>query len=157
MYSRIVRNQIGFAIVIALATPIVAQAECVTIPIPKGERHTVTTPGLAFSGTVTATDINKLTVSFNVDRVWHGELRRDATMFVNPVLEGARVTAFQIGETYLVVAYQPVYVFTAEELTGTGLGVGTFGVSFGCGDGPLRLADATSWLTQLGRGREPRP
>src|SRR5690349_10540656 len=99
--------------VIALAlVPVVARAECVTIQLPEGERYSgpVAKPSLIFSGTVTATDIEKYTVSFTVERVWTGELRRQTTLLVVPVVEGAQATSFHTGESYLVTAMAPATV-----------------------------------------------
>jgi hypothetical protein len=104
-------------VVIALATPLVAQAECVSITLPKGQRYNgpVAKPTLAFSGTVTAMNVDEYTVSFTVDRVWKGQLRRETTLFVAPVTEGVGMRAFQTGEAYLVIVYYKIYVFTPKD------------------------------------------
>lgn len=86
-----------------------------------------------------------------------GQLRRDTTLFVAPVVEGATVTAFKTGSAYLVIAWLPLHIFNAADIAATGIPAGTVGVAFGCGDGPMPLADATAVLKELGRGREPRP
>lgn len=146
-------------VAVALATPLVAHAECVSVTLPKGQRYAgpVAKPTLVFSGTVTAADSEKYTVSFIVDRVWTGQLHRNTTIVVAPVVEGAQATSFQTGEAYLVTAYSPIYVFSANDVAATGVAAGTLGVAFGCGDGPVPLADAKELLKSLGRGRAPAP
>jgi hypothetical protein len=152
--------QIAVAVVVlALTVPILAQAECVTVTLPKGERYTgpIPKPTLVFSGTVTATDIERYTVSFDIARVWRGQLRRKTTFFVAPMLEGAGVRSFQTGSAYLVTTYAPIGVFGPEDVAATGLLSGTVGISFGCIDGPVPLADASQEFKRLGPGRAPRP
>jgi hypothetical protein len=152
--------QIAIAIVvIALATPLVAQAECVSITLPEGQRYTgpVAKPTLAFSGTVTAMNSAEYSVSFRVDRVYKGQLRRETTLIVAPLTEGVGVRAFQTGEAYLVIVYDKVYVFTPKDVAETGIPAGTLGVTFGCIGGPVPLAYAKEELKRLGRGRAPRP
>jgi hypothetical protein len=60
-------------VLVLLAAPAAAGAECVTVQLPKGERI----------------DLDRLTVSFDVDRVWTGRLRKAAKLVVagdGPVL-----------------------------------------------------------------------
>lgn len=114
-------------------------------------------PTLVFSGTVTATNIEKYTVAFNVTRVWQGQLRRETTFFVVPGIEGAGVGSFRTGSAYLVTTYMPIDVFGAEDVAVTGLPAGTVSIWFGCIGGPVPLADASEELKRLGPGRPPQP
>jgi hypothetical protein len=156
------RSAVQIAIVllgIALTVPPIAHAECVTVTPLKGEKSTgrVAKPTLVFRGTVTSTDREKYLVSFNVDRVWQGQLRRETTFFVVPVIEGSGVGSFQPGSAYLVTTYAPVNVFgPPEDVAATGLLSGTVGIGFGCLGGPVPLADASQELKRLGPGRPPR-
>jgi hypothetical protein len=159
--------QIAIAVLItALLTPVLAQAECLSVPVPPGvsvplgardSDGRVVEPTLVFSGIVTATNIEKYTVSFNIARVWQGQLRRETTFFVVPMVEGASVRSFQTGSAYLVTTYAPINVFGPEDVAVTGLLSGTVGISFGCIDGPVPLADASEELKRLGSGRPPQP
>jgi hypothetical protein len=152
--------QIAIAsVVIALTMPLAAQAECVTVRLPKGERYTgpVAKPTLIFSGTVTGTNRDKYTVSFDVNRVWRGHLRRETILFVVPLVEGTQATFFKTGSAYLVAVYLPLHVFSEEDAATTGTVAGTLGVMFGCGDEPVLLANASESLKRLGRGKPPRP
>jgi len=139
-----------------------AYAECVTVSLLKdqgleGPRNVEPAPALIFSGTVTATDLDKHTVSLRVDRVWKGELHRATTLFVAPVVEGAHAGAFVEGERYFVTANGPIVVFGLDDVTATELPAGTVGLAFGCTDGPVPFADAGERLKKLGRGRAPLP
>lgn len=159
--------QIAIAVVISgLLTSVPAHAECRTMSMPAGtavrlgvrDSHgRVVKPVLVFSGTVTATDPEKYTVTFTISRVWQGELRRETTFVVAPVIEGAGVGSFKTGSTYLVTTYAPITVFGAEDAGATELRPGTVGISFGCIDGPVLLAEASKELKRLGRGRPPTP
>jgi len=62
------------ALFLAVGTPLVARAECIEIPLPKGARPPNPLEGatLAFSGQVTATGVDEFGVSFQVERVWVG-------------------------------------------------------------------------------------
>jgi hypothetical protein len=154
------------ALVTAVLSPQIAQAECVSVPVPSGVKvrpgvrdgagHLIK-PTLVFSGTVTATNTEKYTISFLVARVWRGQLRRETTFFVTPLVEGASVGSFQTGSAYLVSTYAPTTVFGPEDVAPTGLLAGTVGISFGCIDGPVLLTDASEELKRLGRGRPPQP
>jgi hypothetical protein len=92
---------------------------------------------------VTAVDPDRYLVSFQVERVWTGQLRRATTFFVAPVVEGA--------------GNGNVHVYGAEDAASDDLPVGTLGIAFGCGDGPTPLAEAKDALNRLGRGRAPAP
>jgi hypothetical protein len=48
-------------------------------------------------------------------RVWTGELRRDSTFFIAPVVEGAQASSFRVGTGYLVTVYGSVSVFNADD------------------------------------------
>jgi hypothetical protein len=117
----------------------------------------VAKPTLAFSGTVTAMNVDEYTVSFTVDRVWKGQLRRETTLFVAPVTEGFGMRAFQTGEAYLVIVYYKIYVFTPKDVAETGMPAGTVSVIFGWIGGPVPLGDEREELKRLGRGHAPRP
>lgn len=143
----------------ALMMPVATNAECVTVTLrPYGElREPVAKPGLIFIGTVTTVEPDRYLVSFQVERVWTGQLRRETTFFVAPVVEGAGVSSFHAGTRYLVTAYGNVYVYNAEEAASGALPPGTLGIAFGCGDGPTPFAEAKDALNRLGRGRAPTP
>jgi hypothetical protein len=141
----------------ALMMPVATNAECVHVPSNSGTREEVAKPTLIFSGTVTAADPARYVVSFQVERVWAGQLRRESTFFVAPVVEGAQASSFHAGTRYLVTVYGPVRAFTAEEAASAAVPAGTLFVAFGCGDGPMPLAEAKDALTRLGRGCAPTP
>lgn len=154
------------ALVTALLMPVLARAECRSVRLSPGVKvqsgvrdanGRVVEPTLIFSGTVTATNTDKYTVAFNVARVWRGQLRRETTLFVAPMIEGAGVTSFKTGSAYLVTTYAPITVFGPEDVAATELPAGTIGVLFGCIDGPVLLADASKDLKRLGPGRPPQP
>jgi hypothetical protein len=140
-----------------LMTPVAVNAECVTVPSKSGAREPVAKPSLVFSGTVTAADAARYLVSFQGERVWSGELRRESTFFVAPVIEGAQASSFRAGTRYLVTVYGLIRVFNAEEAASSAVPAGTLFVAFGCGDGPTPLAEAKVALARLGRGRAPTP
>jgi hypothetical protein len=147
----------ALAVVALLAAPPAASAECVTVKVPPGERlrGPVAKPTLVFSGTVTGVDHELYTVSFAIDRVWTGTLRKGTTFFVAPAVEGASTYSFRPGTAYLVTSHNSVIVFGPADEASTGLPAGTVGVSFGCGDGPRPLSEARAELGRLSRGRAP--
>jgi hypothetical protein len=144
----------------ALMTRVATNAECVTVTAPPPSKsqppEQVAKPTLVFSGTVTAVVPDRYLVSFQVELVWSGQLRRESTFFVAPVVEGAQASSFRTGVSYLVTVFGSVQVVKAEEAS-LDVPVGTVLVSFGCGDGPIPLAEAKEALTRLGRGRAPTP
>lgn len=148
------------ALIAVLLTPVATSAECVTVTGPASRsvpRAQVAKPALVFSGTVTATDPARYLVSFQVERVWTGQLRRDSTFFVAPVVEGAQASSFHAGTRYLVTVYGSVRVLNAEDAASADVPAGTLFVAFGCGDGPTPITEAKDALTRLGRGRAPTP
>jgi hypothetical protein len=143
----------------ALTMPVATNAECVTVTAPASKEllEPPAKPALVFSGTVTTVYPDRYLVSFQVERVWTGQLRRETTFFVAPVLEGAQASSFHAGTRYLVTAYGNVHVFSPEDVASGALPAGTLGIAFGCGDGPMPLAEAKDALNRLGRGRAPTP
>jgi hypothetical protein len=143
----------------ALMMPVATNAECVTVTAPPSTEpvEPLAKPALIFSGTVTAVDPDRYLVSFQVERVWTGQLRRATTFFVAPVVEGAGISSFRTGNRYLLTVYGNVHVYGAEDAASDDLPVGTLGIAFGCGDGPTPLAEAKDALNRLGRGRAPAP
>ena len=139
-----------------LAAPAAAGADCVTITVPDGARPRgpFAKPTLVFSGTVTAVDIERLTVSFDVDRVWKGRLRKATKLIVAGGIEGATVHSFKLGTAYLVSYFGDIHRFAVVEPY---FPAGALGVAFGCGDGPIPLSEASAELKRLGRGRAPLP
>jgi hypothetical protein len=69
-----------------LMMPVATNAECVTVTAPPSTEpvEPLAKPALIFSGTVTAVDPDRYLVSFQVERVWTGQLRRATTFFVAP-------------------------------------------------------------------------
>ena len=92
----------------------------------------VAKPTLVFSGTVTAVDQARYIVAFRVERVWNGELRRESTFFVAPVVEGAQASSFHAGTRYLVAVYGTVRIFNAEDAGSAAVPTPTLFVAFGC-------------------------
>jgi len=135
--------------------PIASQAECVTVPIEKAPTGPVAKPTLVFSGTVTAVDLERFTVSIEVDRVWAGRLRKSTKLIVVGGIEGgATAHSFKPGTAYLVSYLGDIHRFAVVE---PDFPAGTLGVLFGCGDGPVPLSEAAAELKRLGRGRAPLP
>jgi hypothetical protein len=82
----------------ALMMPVATNAECVTVTVPPSKEplEPLAKPALIFSGTVTTVYPDRYLVSFQVDRVWAGQLRRETTFFVAPVVEGAQASSFTL-------------------------------------------------------------
>lgn len=137
--------------------PVATSAECVTVTDPPSKEpiEPLAKPALIFSGTVTTLDADRYLVSFQVERVWTGQLRRATTFFVAPVVEGAGISAFRTGNRDLVTVYGNVHVYSAEDAASDDLPAGTLGIAFGCGDGPTPLAEAQDALNRLGPRRAP--
>ncbi len=71
--------------VIALVLPSVAHAEC--IAVWKTARDAQRDSTLVFSGTVTRSSPDVLQTSFQVDRVWKGDVAQPTTLTLYPGLE----------------------------------------------------------------------
>ena len=155
MLAKLIRWTALLAVAL-LAVPAAAGAGCVAVQLPKGEkiRGPVAKPTLVFSGTVTSINLDRLTVSIDVDRVWTGRLRKATTLVVAGGLEGATVKSFETGKAYLVRYFGDPQPFPVVE---PDCPAGTLGVAFSCGDGPTLLAEAGTELKRLGRGRAPLP
>ena len=132
----------------ALAIPSVAHAECAALW--KTARDAQRGSTLVFSGTVLKSAEDLLETTFEVDRVWKGEVRRRTTLTLYPGLESHGVSYFREGMAYLVFAsVMPRLVRTDD-----GQDTPIFEIS-GCS--PTRpLSDAQELVNQLGRGRAPR-
>jgi hypothetical protein len=150
-------------IAIALATAIFAaaipadvNAECIEVRSAKKARRAdiLDTATLAFTGTVVTLDIERYTVSFIVDRVWKGQVRREATLLAPPGIEEVGMTALHVGGSYVVLSYIPTTLLTPEAAEGSHLPAGTLSVSFGC-SGPVPV-NSTAFKI-LGRGKPPLP
>jgi len=133
--------------------PVVAQAECVRIG---PQQHWTNPPDdhdslLLFTGTVT--NVAALTVTFNVDRVWSGKVRRQMTVLLVPGIEDLSPSFFRKGTAYFVEAH-----YTGSRATsGMGVPEGTplYTIS-SCDDtGALALPQSQEWVRQLGPGRPP--
>jgi hypothetical protein len=149
-------GRVALLAVIGSLIPDVTQAECITIPIPEGQRYKETKPELAFSGTVTSVDPQNYLVSFIVDRVWRGRVRRNQTLAVAPEIEGPGIGYFRVGETYLVRTHIRAIAFNDRETAKYDLPPNTLAVFFGCSF-PAMLKDAEGEIKRLGRGQAPRP
>src|SRR4026208_987785 len=85
----------------ALAIRSFAHAECVALwKTARDAQHLST---LALSGTVIKTD-GSLETSFEVDRVWKGDVRRRTTLTLFPGIESYGASSFKEGGAYLVFA-----------------------------------------------------
>jgi hypothetical protein len=83
-------------------------------------------------------------------------------LFVVPATEGVGVRSFEVGETYFVISYHPIYVFSAKDVSENGqpiAPIGMIGVEFGCTGGPEPVEETPQWLKilKLGRGEPPLP
>jgi hypothetical protein len=136
-------------VVAALAIPVFAHAECVAQP--KTARDAQRGSTLVFSGTVIKSAVDLLETTFEVDRVWKGEVRRRTTLTLYPGLESHGVSYFKEGMAYLVFAsVMPRLVRTDD-----GRDTPIFEIG-GCS--PTRpLSDAQELVKQLGRAKPPRP
>ncbi len=110
---------------------------------------------LVFSGTVSRSD-GVLVVSFDVDRVWKGDVKAHTTLVLQPngMDEVRGATSFDAGETYVIFANK----------SSLNVGGGIEGVSpdapiytiGGCG-GTATVARLGKMIRQLGKPRIPRP
>jgi len=80
---------------------------------------------LVFTGTVTASSADTSTASLKVDRVWKGDVRRDATLFISLGVEEIPAEAFRKGAQYLLFIHRPVEKYRKEDLREMGLPQGT--------------------------------
>ena len=140
--------RLSMVVLMTLAIPAVAHAECVALWKTARDAQRVAT--VVFSGTVVKTD-GSLETSFEVSRVWKGDIRRATTLTLFPGLESHGASYFKEGTEYLVFANAMSKLVRTDD----GRDTPVFEVSL-CS--PTRpLADAQEFLNQLGRGRAPRP
>ena len=134
--------------VAALAVPAFAHAECAALW--KTARDAQRGSTLVFSGTVIKSAEDLVETTFDVDRVWKGDVRRRTTLTLYHGLESHGVSYFKEGMAYLVFAsVMPKLVRTDD-----GRDTPIFEIS---GSSPTRpLSDAQELVNQLGRGRAPR-
>jgi hypothetical protein len=149
MHSPNVATCLSVFVVAALALPAFAHAECVVLWKTAGDAQRGST--LVFSGTVIKSAEDSLETTFDVDRVWKGEVRRRTTLTLYSGLESHGVSYFKEGMAYLVFAsVMPKLVRTDD-----GRDTPIFEIG-GCS--PTRpLSDAQEFVKQLGRARPPRP
>ena len=134
-------------VALALALPTVAHAECVALW--KTSRDAQRGSTLVFSGTVIKSAPELSETSFEVDRVWKGDVRRRTTLTLYAGLDSHRVSYFKEGTAYLVFAS------VMRRLVRLGPDTPVFEISE-CS--PTRpLAEAQELVNQLGRGKPPRP
>lgn len=146
-FSR-VAIRLSVVVLITLPMPTIAHAECVALWKTARDAQRVAT--VVFSGTVVKTD-GSLETSFEVTRVWKGDLRRATTLTLFAGLESHGASYFKEGTAYLVFANAMSKLVRTDDAQDTPV----FEVS-ACS--PTRpLADAQEILNQLGRGRPPRP
>jgi hypothetical protein len=102
MESPKVANWLGLFIAMAFAIPGSAHAECIALwkTAPEALRGST----LVFSGTVIKSSVDLLQTSFEVDRVWKGEVRQRTTLTLYPGLESRSAAYFKQGVSYLVFA-----------------------------------------------------
>jgi hypothetical protein len=143
---------VGVLMVMALAIPAFAHADCVALW--KTARDAERTSTLVFSGTVIKSSPDVLQTSFQVDRVWKGDVRRQTTLTLYPGIDSHGASYFQEGMAYLVFAQQ-LRMYVRAEVNVTSPETPVFEIS-ACS--PTRpVADAQDLVKQLGRGRSPRP
>lgn len=136
----------------ALAIPSFAHAEC--IALWKTARDAQRGSTLVFSGTVIKSSPDVLQTSFQVDRVWKGDVQQQMTLTLYPGLESHSASSFKEGVAYLVFAQQ-MRMFVRPDVNVASPETPVFEISL-CS--PTRpVADAQEFVKQLGRGRSPRP
>src|SRR5690349_16400689 len=91
----------GFVVVVAMMIPTIAHAECVALWNTARDAQRMSK--LVFSGTVVKTD-NAVETTFEVDRVWKGDVRHRTTLTLFPGIESYGASAFTEGKAYLVFA-----------------------------------------------------
>ena len=148
----------GLLLVVAaiLLFPYQATAECVIAPPVFFARDAT----VVFSGTVTKevevtsalARRNAQFVSFNVDRVWQGEVRRQFDVY--SFTRSPERYALQVGTRYLVFAH----IASDEERADLSVREREAFVVGHCGDGTLKFREVSpAELAELGPGTAPRP
>ena len=148
----------GLLLVVAaiLLFPYQATAECVIAPPVVFARDAT----VVFSGTVTKevetgsarAQRNAQFVSFNVDRVWQGDVRRQFDLY--SFTRAFERYLFQVGTRYLVFAHKA----SDEERADLSLRESEVFVVGQCGSGTLEFQKVSpDELAQLGPGAAPRP
>jgi hypothetical protein len=132
----------------ALAIPSFAHAECVALWKTARDAQRLST--LVFSGTVIRTD-GTLETSFEVNRVWKGDVRRRTTLTLFHGLESYGASYFKEGAAYLVFASAMSKLVRTDD----GQDTPVFEISVCSGTRPL--SEAQELVNQLGRGKPPRP
>jgi hypothetical protein len=135
-------------VVLVLALPSDAHSECVKAW--KTARDVQRNSTLVFSGTVIKT-ADSVETTFEVDRVWKGDVRRRTTLTLLPGIDSHGASYFKEGTAYLVFAQ----VLPKLVRTDTAQDTPLFEISQCFPTRPL--ADAQEFVDQLGRGRPPRP
>ena len=102
MHSPNVATCLSVFVVAALAIPSFAHAECVALW--KTARDAQRGSTLVFSGTVIKSAEDLLETTFDVDRVWKGDVRRQTRLTLYHGLESHGVSYFKEGIAYLVFA-----------------------------------------------------
>ena len=140
-------------VVMALAIPSTAQAECVALW--KTARDAQRGSTLVFSGTVIKSSTDSLETSFEIDRVWKGQVRRQTTLTLYSGMESRGASYFKEGMAYLVFAEQMRMWIRADSGQPARPDTPVFEIS-GCS--PTRpLSDAQDFVKQLGRSTPPLP
>ena len=142
--------------VVALFMPHVAKAECIVAPPSFFAEHS----SVVFSGTVMRADPVDASartngraqfVTFDVDRVWKGEVPRQFNLY--SFTRSFERYPLQAGTRYLVFAHTP----TEEERTDLNLGQRQTVVIGQCGDGTKQFTEISlQELAELGPGAAPR-
>ena len=135
-------------VVVTLSFPAVVHAECVALWKTARDAQRIST--LVFSGTVIKTD-NPVETTFEVHRVWKGDVRRRMTLTLFSGIESHNASYFKEETAYLVFANVLPKLLRDD----VGLDARILEISQ-CS--PTRpLSDAQELLKQLGRGKSPRP
>jgi hypothetical protein len=144
----------ALALVIVPVIPKVARAQCGP---PASSLYK--SPDLAFSGTIISVDSRAGVdfVSFEVDRVWSGQVHRKETLAVGYGIESNTNAEFvRIGTRYLVVSYWRIDALSdRDRAVDPSEPVGTLLAFFGCSDVLRPVSESTGLLRQLGKGRRP--
>ena len=139
---------VSVIVVLALALASSAHAECVKAW--NTARDVQRNSTLVFSGTVVKT-ADSVEATFEVDRVWKGDVRRRTTLTLLPGIDSHGASYFKEGTAYLVFAS----VLPKLLRTDTAQDTPFYEISQCYPTRPL--ADAKEFVDQLGRGQAPRP
>ena len=143
-----VATRLSVVVIVSLAIPPLSHADCVALWKTARDAQRLST--VVFSGTVVKTD-GSLETSFEVDRVWKGDVRRRTTLTLFPGIESYGASSFKEGGAYLVFARAMNRLVRTDD----GQDTPVFEISVCSGTRPL--SKAQELVNQLGRAKPPRP